>query len=566
MRWTKTLIPTLKEDPQDAETKSHKLMIRAGLIRKLSSGVYSYLPLGWRVLKKIEDIIRREMDSAGAVELLLPALQPVELWVKSGRISALGEDMISFVDRHKKQMVLGPTHEEIITNLVSNEVKSYRQMPITLYQIQNKFRDEVRPRFGILRSREFIMKDAYSFDTSTQALDKSYKLMFDAYCKLFSKCGLKFEVVEADTGIMGGDVSHEFMVLAEKGEDKICLCNKCSYSASLDAAKYDVNKIEYPEEEVNPTTFVDTPDICSIDDVCSFLKISPKKMVKTLIYTTDNGGNIAVLIRGDFDVNQAKLTKHLKLGPVRLSSEEEIKKLVPARIGFLGPVGLRNVRTIADFSVKGLKNFISGANENDKHLVNINTGRDFQVEEYADIRNVVEADKCPKCDGELCIKNAIEVGHVFKLGTKYSVSMDAKYLDADGKEKPIIMGCYGIGVNRIMACSIELYADKDGIVWPEAISPFLCHLIPLNLTNEKIKLAADSLYETLCSKTIEVLYDDRDERPGIKFKDADLIGIPYQIILGRQFEENAMIELKHRHSGKREFISEKDLLEKLSLK
>ncbi len=543
MRWSKSLIPTLKEDPAEAEIISHKLMIRAGLIRKLTAGAYTYLPLGWRILNKVENIIREEMDNKGAQEVLMPALQPSELWKESGRYGDLGEDMIKFIDRHGKETIMGPTHEEIITDLVRNNVRSYKQLPLTLYQIQTKFRDEIRPRSGVLRSREFIMKDAYSFDRDLKGLDASYKKMYDAYCAIFTRCGLKFLAVEADTGIMGGDVSHEFMVISESGEDTIVHCAKCGYSASLDKAQC----IERPElyETLEPLKEADTPGVSTIDKVSELLKVTPDKLVKTLIYDLD-GRPVVILVRGDHDVNEAKLKKVLKVGRIKLADEAMITKATGAPVGFAGPLGLKDVEVIADLSLKGMKNFVVGANKKDKHLLNVNFERDLKLEKFADIRSIVSGDNCPKCSEPVRLAQAIEIGHVFKLGTKYSKAMSANFLGEDGKEKPCIMGCYGIGVNRIIAALIEQSHDKDGIIWHPSIAPYTVAIIPLNSAHPQSMEAAEKIYSELTAAGIECILDDRPERAGVKFKDSDLIGFPIQIIIGEKKIVNGEVEVKSR--------------------
>ncbi len=555
MRWSKILLPTLKEVPTDAEAISHILMIRAGLIRKLTSGVYSYLPFGLRVLAKIENIIREEMDSKGAQELLLPAIQPCELWQKSGRFEALGEDMITFTDRHKKLNVLGPTHEEVITALVKNEVNSYRQMPLILYQIQTKFRDEARPRYGVMRSREFIMKDAYSFDRDTQGLDVSYDKMYEAYCSIFKRCGLKFIPVEADTGIMGGDTSHEFMVLAQSGEDKIACCKKCGYAASLDKAEclqqVESNKSKVESEKQEPLKDVSTPGVSSVEDVAAFLKVGADKLLKTIIYVNADKP-VAVLVRGDHEVNEAKLARVLKSNQLEMASAEVIKKATNGPVGFSGPVGLTGIEIIADYSLKGAKGLIGGANKADTHTLHIDIERDVQVKQWADIRSITEDDLCPRCNSEgIDIQQAIEVGHVFKLGTKYTQSLGATYLDVQGQANQIIMGCYGIGVTRIIAAYLEQNYDDFGIIWSKQISPFQVLIMPLNMDNKEIIKEAEDIYCELNAKNIEVLFDDRDIRAGMKFKDADLIGIPLQIIIGEKNLGQGVIEIKLRKTGQR---------------
>jgi len=565
MKWTQTLIPTLKETPQDAEAKSHILMVRAGLIRKITSGAYSYLPLGLRVLQKVENIVREEMNKAGALELLLPALQPPELWKKTGRYEALGEVLIKFIDRHKKEVLLGPTHEEIITSLAANEIRSYKQLPITLYQIQTKFRDEPRPRFGVLRSKEFIMKDAYSFDRDTDSLGESYKKMYEAYCNIFSRCGLNYIAVEADSGFMGGDASHEFMVLAPSGEDIIVFCESCKYAASREAAaivksqSHKVTTSQVKNLKAEELKEVHTPGVTTIEKVSALLKCSPESMVKTLIYKADEKA-VAVLVRGDHEVNEAKLRRHLKAELLELADEKSILSATGGPIGFSGPVGLKGVRLVADYSVSGMSNFVTGANKKDSHIINVNLGRDFEVVEWADLRYITETDVCPKCGKPITVQLAIEVGHTFKLGTKYSKALGASYLDENGKEHPMIMGCYGIGVNRIAAAAIEQNNDENGIIWPANIAPFKVIVIPVNAASKEIMDYAFEIYKSLQDEKIDVLLDDRDERAGIKFKDADLIGVPFHVIISDRHITKKQFEIKIRKTGERIIGDKKDLL------
>ncbi|MBU1087826.1 MAG: proline--tRNA ligase [Candidatus Omnitrophica bacterium] len=565
MKWSELLLPTLKEVPSEAEAISHILMIRAGLIRKLTSGVYSYLPVGLRVLFKVENIIRQEMNKKGAQQLLLPAIQPAELWQKSGRFDALGQDMITFIDRHKKLNVLGPTHEEVITSLVKNEVNSYRQMPLILYQIQTKFRDEARPRFGIIRSREFIMKDAYSFDRDIEGLGKSYDKMYDAYCRIFTRCGLKFLPVEADTGIMGGDVSHEFMVLAESGEDKIAQCEQCLYAASLDKAeclpgqetrdKTQDTRKEVPEE-------VSTPGVSSVEQVAEFLKISVDHLVKTMIYLAD-GKPVAVLVRGDHEINEAKLSKVLKVTKLEMANSAVIEKATKGPMGFSGPIGLNDIDIYADYAVEAATNVVVGANKLNTHTQYVDIVRDVKIKKFADLRCITEIDKCPRCGAGIKIEQTIEVGHVFKLGTKYTESLGATFLDEQGKANSIIMGCYGIGVTRIIAAFIEQNFDENGIVWSKELAPFQVIIMPLNTADEQSMEIAESIYNQLMEQNIEVILDDRDVRAGIKFKDADLIGIPLQVIIGQKNIIKNIIELKVRRSSQREEVAIDDAINKI---
>lgn len=560
MRWTQSLIPTLKEDPQEAEVISHKLMIRAGYIRKLISGVYTYLPLGFKVLDRIETIIREEMNAKGAQELLLPAIHPPELWQKTGRYDLLGPVLIKFKDRHGKELVLGPTHEEVITDLVAKTIKSYKDLPLILYQIQTKFRDEPRPRFGVMRTSEFIMKDAYSFDCDVDGMEASYKKMYDAYCKIFERCGLPYIAVEADPGIMGGNISHEFMVPSEAGEDEIVLCGKCKYAASTAVAKCNTNpepRTPKPAKKL-PIAEVETPGITTIEKVSALLKVEPSRMVKTLVYKAD-GKPVALLVRGDYDANETKLKNYLKCEVLELADEKTIQEVTGAPIGFSGPVRLNNIRIVADNSVNVMVNFVTGANKKDAHFINVNIGRDFETKEFADLRMITKDDKCPSCGKPIGIKHAIEVGHTFKLGTKYSETLGAFFLDKDGREKPAVMGCYGIGVNRIMASLIETSNDKDGIIWPLSIAPYQVLILALNVENKKVKEIAEDIYKRLSKKGYEVLYDDRNESAGIKFKDADLIGIPIKIVIGEKNAKKDIVEIKDRKTGKVEQVKSKDL-------
>ena len=543
MKWSRTFIPTLKENPSDAEVESHKLMIRSGMIRKLSAGVYSYLPLGTKILNKVINIIRDEMDKSGAIELFLPALQPLTLIELSGRIDAFGDDLLRMKDRHKRDIALSPTHEEVITDLVKNEVSSYKQLPLILYQVQTKFRDEARPRFGVLRSKEFLMKDAYSFDIDTDSLNKSYQKMYDTYCRIFERCKLDYLAVEADSGAMGGDVSHEFMIPNENGEDVIVKCRNCDYSANMEKAESSPieSKDDITLEELKE---VSTPGMITIKEVSDFLGIEPDKMVKTLIYT-HNSGNVAVLVRGDHDVNESKLAKVISGGEITLADEDAVVKLTNSPVGFAGPIGLKT-QVIADQAVSTMKNCVVGGNKADTHIINANQERDFNIDKVTDIRYVTEGDRCPKCNDALDISHGIELGHVFKLGTRYSDSLGAKFLDSNGKEQPIIMGSYGIGVNRILAATIEKSHDSNGIIWPLPLAPYEVLVVPINIKDDVIMDTATKIYDDLCEEGVEVLLDDRDQRPGFKFKDADLIGVPIRITVGKRLKETGELEIKLR--------------------
>ncbi len=545
MLFTKLLIPTLKENPAEADVVSHKLLMRAGFIRKLTSGVYSYLPLGLMTLRKIERIVREEMNDAGAQEVLLPMVQPADLWAESGRLKKYGPELLRFKDRHDRESCLGPTHEEVITDLVRNNIHSYRGLPVNLYQIQTKFRDEIRPRFGLMRGREFIMKDAYSFDATEEGVDASYEAMKYAYHRIFTRCGLRFRAVEADTGTIGGSFSHEFMVLAETGEDTIVICKQCSYAANLEKAACAAPAANKGEEKA--LAKVETPGKRKVEAVCEFLQISPQELVKTMVYLAD-GQPVAVLLRGDHEVQTVKLKNLLGVDEVELASDQECFDATGVPTGYLGPIGLK-IRVVADHALAAMRNFAVGANEKNFHYTNANLGRDFQVEKTADLRMVTAADRCPQCGGDLELTRGIEVGHIFKLGTAYSEALNARFLDSDGQEKPFIMGCYGIGVSRVMAAAIEQNHDKDGIVFPLPIAPFQVIILNLGFTDNEISAAAQSLYQELLARGIDVLFDDRDERPGSKFKDADLLGIPLRVTVGKRFASDGLVEIRKRQDG-----------------
>jgi prolyl-tRNA synthetase len=563
MRYSQYFIPTVKETPSDAEVISHKLMLRAGMIRKLAAGIYNYLPLGLRSIRKVEQIVREEMNRAGAIEMLMPAVQPAELWKESGRWEFYGKELLRFKDRKDAEFCMGPTHEEVVTDLIRKEVRSYRQLPINLYQIQGKFRDEIRPRFGLMRGREFIMKDAYSFDVNEAGGDVSYAKMYKAYRRIFERCGLRFRAVEADTGSIGGTSSHEFMVLADSGEDAIVSCSACEYAANMEKAE---TKQKETSEHADPRPLekVSTPGKKSIEDVAGFLDVSSTQVVKTLVLLADNEPVIA-LLRGDFDLNEIKLKNHLGCNELEMAGDEVVTKVTGAPTGFAGPVGLSmKVKIVADISVKGMRNFVTGANEGDMHLKNVNLGRDLHVAEFVDIRNVVIGDPCPRCEsGTLEIWRGIEVGHVFKLGMKYSKALHATYLDADGKEQTIFMGCYGIGIGRTVAACIEQNNDENGIIFPIPIAPFHCIVSALSAKDDTVKEASEKIYEELMEAGVEVLLDDRDERPGFKFKDADLIGIPLRIVVGAKSLVEGKVELKERRSGAVEILPIADAIAKV---
>ncbi len=557
MRWSQTLIPTMKETPEGAEIPSHVLMLRAGLVGQLMAGAYTYLPLGLRALRKAEQIVREEMDRAGAVELLMPALTPMTLWERTGRVEAFGNVLIKFKVRRQNRevpMALGPTHEEVITDLVAKHVSSYRQLPITLYQVQTKFRNEERPRFGVLRTSEFIMKDAYSFDTSVEGLNASYQKMYHAYCRIFDRAGLDYLAVEAESGPIGGDASHEFMVLADNGEDSVVHCAKCGYAANLERAETGARGMSKPADAAPPLEKVSTPQVGSIEQVSKLLKAKPQWMLKTLIYMAD-GQPTAVLIRGDHEANEGKIRRALKASKLELAPTDVVEKVTGAPLGFAGPIGLK-APIWADHDVMAMARAIVGANEADFHYSNAQLGRDFHVapDHAADLRNAAAGDPCPRCDGKLALRHAIEVGHVFKLGTKYSEALEARFLDDKEQQQTAIMGCYGIGINRIIAGLIETKHDENGIVWPMSLAPYEVILTPLNVNQADVMEATEQLYKDLQRAGVEVLLDDRDQRPGVKFKDADLIGIPLRVVIGGRGLKDGQLEIKWRWKPEAEMI------------
>jgi prolyl-tRNA synthetase len=560
MRYSHMLIPTLREEPADAEVISHKLMLRAGMIRKVAAGIYTLLPLGVRVIHKVERIIREEMNRAGAQEVVMPCVLPADLWKESGRWDQYGKELLRMKDRHERDYCFGPTHEEVITDLARREVRSYRQLPLNLYQIQTKFRDEVRPRFGVMRAREFVMKDAYSFDADEAGAENSYERMYDAYMRIFERCGLRFRAVEADTGLIGGRFSHEFMVMADTGEDAIVSCDTCVYAANLERAE--VSKVAVKsDEELKELERVQTPGKRSVEEVAEFLGVPPQRLVKTIIFQTGEGA-IAALVRGDHEINEAKLRRHLGAMELEMAGDEIITDVTHAPKGFAGPVGL-DLRIVADYAVQGMRNMVTGGNELDTHLINVNLGRDFQVDEFADIRLAQEGDPCPRCSGRLQISRGIEVGHIFKLGTKYSEALGATYLDLEGNERLLVMGCYGIGVGRTAAAAIEQNHDEDGIIFPFAIAPFHVLLLPVNNKDAQVMGAAEELYQDLLAKGIEVLLDDRDERPGVKFKDADVIGIPLRLTVGEKNLKQGKVEIKVRRSGEVTLVDRQEASERI---
>lgn len=561
MRYSKYFLPTMRETPSEAEVPSHQLMYRAGMIRKVSSGIYSYLPFGLRAIRKVEQIIREEMDRAGAIEVLLPFVQPAELWQESHRWEEYGKELARFKDRHDRDCCLGPTHEEIITDIARKEIRSYRQMPLNLYQIQTKFRDEIRPRFGVMRAREFIMKDAYSFDVDEKGADESYQKMLDTYSRIFTRCGLKFKAVEAETGLIGGTFSHEFMVLAETGEETIVSCIKCSYAANIEKAEFKRNPFHTETPTLRPLQKVFTPEKKTVEEVTQFLGVSAKDLVKTLIFETDKG-YIAVLVRGDHEVNEKRVKDKLSLTHIQLADEKSIEKLSNSPKGFSGPIGL-SIPIFADIDIKTMYNFVTGANEKDAHYINVNLDRDFKVSQFLDIRRYAPGDLCPHCGSETRMDKGIEVGHTFKLGTKYSKAMGATFIDEKGNEKEIVMGCYGIGVGRTVAAAIEQSHDENGIIFPMPIAPFQVIILPVNIKVELIRETAERLYQDLTERGIEVLYDDRDETPGVKFKDADLIGIPIRLTLGEKNLKKGLIEIKKRKTGEIILIEKEKVIDEI---
>lgn len=547
MRTSKLYAPTLRQTPAEAEVPSHQLMLRAGFIRKVAGGVYTYLPLAWRTLRKIEQIIREEMEAKDGQELALPIVQPAELWKETGRWEVFGEEMFRLVDRHNREFCLGPTHEEIITDLVRNEVRSYKQLPLLLYQIQNKYRDEIRPRFGLMRGREFIMKDAYSFDKDEAGLDKSYKDMYDAYTNIFNRCGLTFRPVEADGGAIGNATTHEFTVLAETGESDIVYCEKCDYAAN--AEKSELKPIVAPAEEELPLEKVNTPGTKTIEDVAEFLNTPIEKNIKAVIFQNEKDQVICAFVRGDHEVNDVKLQNITGAITLKMAEESAIRAIggVP---GFMSPIGLsKDAIAVVDATVMEMHNAVCGANEEDCHYKNANPKRDFGDVIVADIRLIAEGDPCPHCGAPVKMTHGIEVGQVFKLGIKYSKALGATFLDENGKEKPLIMGCYGIGVSRTMAATIEQFHDDNGIIWPASIAPFEVVIVPINAKDEAQMKIAEKLYADMKNAGIDVLLDDRKDRAGVKFKDADLIGYPVRITVSPKLLDANEVEIKVRRDG-----------------
>lgn len=562
MKQTKTFIPTLRENPSDADVKSHRMLLRAGFIRQNAAGVYSYLPLARKVLAKIEQIIREEMEAINSIELLMPALQPAELWQESGRWEAYGPELMRLKDRHDRDFALGATHEEVITTLVRDEIKSYKKLPLTLYQIQSKFRDEKRPRFGLLRGREFIMKDAYSFHSSRESLDATYDDMYQAYSNIFTRLGLNFRAVIADAGTIGGKGTHEFMVLSEIGEDTIAYSDTSDYAANIEMAEV---VVEYtaPTTPMKDIEKIETPDQKTIEEISAFLNVEPSNVIKSLVFDID-GELVVVLARGDHEINDIKLKNALGATSVELAEDAAIKELLGCTPGSIGPVKLPvNVKVIADNAIKSIRNGVAGANEDGFHLLNVNPERDFAISSYEDIRFIQQGDPSPDGQGVIKFAEGIEVGHIFKLGTTYSEKLNATFLDEQGKAQPYIMGCYGIGVSRILAAVAEHFQDENGFVWPAQLAPYDLQLVPVNAKDEAQVQLADELYGVLKSYRYEVLYDDRAERAGVKFADADLIGLPVRITVGKKASEG-LVEVKFRSTGESAEWAKEEVVDRLN--
>jgi prolyl-tRNA synthetase len=543
MRFSKLFIPTLRESPSDAEVVSHRLMTRAGMIRKVAAGIYNLLPLGSMVVSRVEAIVREEMTRAGAQEVVMSMVTPAELWMESGRWDAYGKELLRLRDRHDRDFCLGPTHEEVVTDMVRREVRSYRSLPLNLFQIQTKFRDEIRPRFGLMRGREFIMKDAYSFHADQVSAEREYRNMYDAYSRIFTRCGLAFRAVEADTGNIGGSFSHEFMVLADTGEDAVAGCLKCDYAANVERAERRIGKAVAAPQSAPAVERVSTPKRKSVDEVSAFLGVAPSSLIKTLIYETDSGA-VAVLVPGDRDVNEIKLKRALGVAHAVLASDEMVTKATGAPCGFAGPVGLK-IPIVADHGVKLMSPGVTGANEADAHLRNVVPERDFSAS-YHDLTVAVNGDDCPRCEGKLEIRRGIEVGHIFMLGTKYSEALKCVFLDESGAERPMIMGCYGIGIGRTAAAAVEQNHDEAGIIWPVPLSPFEVEVVPVSVSDPDTMKTAEAIYEGFLKDGVRALIDDRDERAGVKFKDSDLIGVPVRVTVSPKTLATGSVEIKLR--------------------
>lgn len=548
LRFSSSYLPTLKETPADAEVISHQLLVRAGLVRKTAAGIYVYLPFGLKVIEKIAAIVREEMNAAGFQELQLPMVEPGDLWKETGRWDFYGKELLRFRDRNGRDYCLGPTHEEVITDLVRGEVKSYKQLPVRLYQIQTKFRDEIRPRFGLMRGREFLMKDGYSFDESEEAAKVSYQLMHDAYMRIFSRLGLRFRPVEADTGAIGGSFSHEFMILAETGEDTLAICENCDYAANVERAEVKWTD-SVVSSECGKLEKVSTPDAHTVEEVCRVLNKPPSSLIKTLIFNVD-GKPVAVLVRGDREANELKLKRLLQAETVELASADLVRKATGAPVGFAGPVGLE-IPVYADNELKAGTAYVTGANEKDAHFINVDPGRDCRITGWGDLRFISGDDVCPRCQGKVNLTRGIEAGHIFMLGTKYSKPMKAVFLDESGKEKNMVMGCYGIGVSRVAAAAIEQGHDEKGIIFPPEISPVDCIILNLDPRKEEVAGEVEKLALILKEQGLDILIDDRMERPGVKFNDADLLGVPMQLILGHKGVQKGLVEAKDRRTGEK---------------
>ncbi|MBT2624289.1 proline--tRNA ligase [Bacillus sp. HU-1818] len=557
MRQSLTLIPTLREVPADADAKSHQLLLRAGFIRQNTSGVYSYMPLAYKVIKNIQTIVREELEKINAVEMLMPALQQAETWQESGRWYTYGPELMRLKDRHGREFALGATHEEVVTSLVRDEVKSYKRLPLTLYQIQSKFRDEKRPRFGLLRGREFIMKDAYSFHASEESLDETYQNMYGAYTNIFARCELNVRPVIADSGAMGGKDTHEFMALSEIGEDTIAYSDESTYAANIEMAEV-INRDAFSSEEPKALEKIHTPDVKTIEELSGFLNISPEACIKSVLCKADDRF-VLVLVRGDHEVNDIKVKNLLQADVVELASREEVVQQLGTEPGFVGPVEVsKEVEVYADLAVKAMVNAVAGANEQDYHYKNVNVGRDAAIKEYADLRFIQEGDPSPDGKGTIRFAEGIEVGQVFKLGTRYSEAMNATYLDENGRSQPMLMGCYGIGISRTLSAIAEQHHDEKGLVWPKSVAPYDLHILALNMKNDAQKELAEKLYETFKTEGYDVLFDDRPERAGVKFADSDLIGLPIRITVGKRADEG-IVEVKIRKTGESSEVSIEEL-------
>jgi prolyl-tRNA synthetase len=563
MRFSRSLIPTLKENPADAEVVSHKLMVRAGMLRQVARGIYDLLPLGLRVVRKVERIVREEMDRSGAQEILMPTVCPAELWQETGRWEHYGKELLRFKDRNERDFCYGPTHEEVVTDIVRREVRSYRDLPRTLYQIQTKFRDEIRPRFGLMRGREFLMKDAYSFHVDYADCEREYQVMFDAYTRVFERCGLRFRPVEAATGAIGGSRSHEFHVLAESGEDALVSCQRCGYAANVELGGIPAVPAPVHAGALRPMRSVDTPGQRTVDEVSAFLGVPPDRFIKTLLYVTDAGEPIAALLRGDHALSEAKLVQAIGCQWVAMADAQTVERHSGAAVGFAGPIGL-HIRMIADHAMRGLVGAVAGANHTDQHLIDVAQPRDFPDVAFADLRTAQPGDPCARCsDGVYEGHRGIEVGQVFYLGTKYSKAMRATYLDAAGQEQLMEMGCYGIGITRTAAAAVEQNHDDNGIIWPLALAPAQVHLIAVSATDPAQQQAAEGLYRDLTARGVEVVYDDREERVGVKFKDADLIGIPFRVTVGPKALARGAVEFKPRRDATAQELPLADAVDRL---